>query len=578
MSLRRSPGQQIVQKMINQVCFVLWCWLTAVALAAESLCENEAWIEDRPDRVYSLPGWNQPIPGLWFSGYVHYEFQGHTIHTHYMLATDEDIGGKSSPKPVIYWSNGGPGASSLFGFLTELGPLWLNDKSLETDDYRQTGIPSLLYSSTGWTRLGHVLVIDQPAPVGFSYCDNITDSSLSCSGIAWTDELAAENARLALEQILLVKFPCILANEMLYLTGESYAGIYIPTLAREILHNSPDALSSKLAGWAVGDGCLGTHTDLCGNINRALSPRRTKDSDDYDDFDFWYFMFLAGHGQIPMQTFSLLLRACRNPGLDWLNIKQAVPDSAACKKALREASRQMGGVYAYGLYDDCTYRNGLVMQKLSAHGDPIALASALRTRRPARIPVITGATNDYACGSDIVMSYYLSLPQVRDALHVKSDFFAVDNAEGFDYTPTEADLRVFYSKVVRQESKPNGSPYPKLKIMIYNGDTDPAITSLAAQNWTSRMAFDEVEEWRPWTVDSCRRMGGYVTRYVSPNLLSNLTTFDFVTIRGAGHMVPTYKPDAAFVMIKAWLNSEDFPVFDPDCQYPWENLAQSAAA
>ena len=39
-------------------------------------------------------------------------------------------------------------------------------------------------------------------------------------------------------------------------------------------------------------------------------------------------------------------------------------------------------------------------------------------------------------------------------------------------------------------------------------------------------------------------MGGYVTRYVND--------FDFVTIRGAGHMVPEYKPEAAFVMTHGW--------------------------
>ena len=36
-------------------------------------------------------------------------------------------------------------------------------------------------------------------------------------------------------------------------------------------------------------------------------------------------------------------------------------------------------------------------------------------------------------------------------------------------------------------------------------------------------------------------MGGYATRYAND--------FDFLTIRGAGHMVPEYKPEAAFVMM-----------------------------
>lgn len=41
------------------------------------------------------------------------------------------------------------------------------------------------------------------------------------------------------------------------------------------------------------------------------------------------------------------------------------------------------------------------------------------------------------------------------------------------------------------------------------------------------------------------------TRYV--------TDFDYVTIRGAGHMVPEYKPEAAFVMLQSFLLNQDYP-------------------
>ena len=63
-------------------------------------------------------------------------------------------------------------------------------------------------------------------------------------------------------------------------------------------------------------------------------------------------------------------------------------------------------------------------------------------------------------------------------------------------------------------------------------DTDPAITSFAAYNWTSHLGFAIQEDWRPWTVDGCRRIGGYVTRYNGH--------FDYLTIRGAGHMVCSF--------------------------------------
>ena len=58
-----------------------------------------------------------------------------------------------------------------------------------------------------------------------------------------------------------------------------------------------------------------------------------------------------------------------------------------------------------------------------------------------------------------------------------------------------------------------------------------------SQNWTVALGLTETEAWRPWTLDSCQRMGGYVTRYEGD--------FDFLTIRGSGHMVcpPSLLPD-----------------------------------
>jgi len=64
---------------------------------------------------------------------------------------------------------------------------------------------------------------------------------------------------------------------------------------------------------------------------------------------------------------------------------------------------------------------------------------------------------------------------------------------------------------------------------VYNGDTDPGINSFVAQNWTVALGLEETEAWRPWTLDGCQRMGGYLTSYAGD--------FAFLTIRGSGHMV-----------------------------------------
>jgi serine carboxypeptidase-like clade I len=180
--------------------------------------------DPHPDKIHSLPGWNQPLPSPWYSGYLNYELEGRQIHTHYVLVRAEDD--EDSSKPLIYWSNGGPGASSLFGLLTELGPLQLSDWSLDTPEYKATGIPTLYYNPWSWSRLGSILIFDQPAPVGFSFCndDDVKNaSSTSCGGLSWTDELASQNVYLALQEFYKTH-PCLQSVD-LYLTGESYAGI-----------------------------------------------------------------------------------------------------------------------------------------------------------------------------------------------------------------------------------------------------------------------------------------------------------------------------------------------------------------
>ena len=90
--------------------------------------------------------------------------------------------------------------------------------------------------------------------------------------------------------------------------------------------------------------------------------------------------------------------------------------------------------------------------------------------------------------------------------------------------------------------------------MVYNGDTDPGINSFVAQNWTSSLGLKELEEWRPWTLDNKEYMGGYVTRYEG--------NFDYLTIRGSGHMVPEFKPKVTLAFLTKWINNEAWDTWD----------------
>jgi len=50
-------------------------------------------------------------------------------------------------------------------------------------------------------------------------------------------------------------------------------------------------------------------------------------------------------------------------------------------------------------------------------------------------------------------------------------------------------------------------------------------------------------------------MGGYVTRYKGNEKGS---TFDYLTIRGAGHLVPEYKGKEALEMITRFIKNENW--------------------
>ena len=115
--------------------------------------------------------------------------------------------GAPETDPVVFWFNGGPGRSSLDGFLYEHGPFRVQMAADGT-----TALAAFEYS---WAKLANMVYLEAPCGVGFSYSDVGGDD------YAATDDTAAADNLRAVEAFY-VKFPEF-ANRSLYLTGESYA-------------------------------------------------------------------------------------------------------------------------------------------------------------------------------------------------------------------------------------------------------------------------------------------------------------------------------------------------------------------
>jgi carboxypeptidase C (cathepsin A) len=138
--------------------------------------------------------------------------------------------------PLILFLNGGPGCSSLLGALMENGPYRL-----------QPDGKTLKYNDAGtWNLEANIVFIDQPLGTGFSYGKARRS----------TEEELAEDAYWALQALL--KYYPQYANLPLYITGESYAGKYLPSIGdfirRMNLRVPSGAIKMNLKGIAIGDG------------------------------------------------------------------------------------------------------------------------------------------------------------------------------------------------------------------------------------------------------------------------------------------------------------------------------------
>jgi carboxypeptidase C (cathepsin A) len=120
----------------------------------------------------------------------------------------------------VLWYNGGPGSSSLIGLLTENGQIMLNDDSING-----TGTPKLFYNKYGWSQAATMIYLEQPKGVGFSYCED----AKACTN---TDESTAIDGHEFLVNFF--KLYPEYATQDFYITGESYAGTYIPMLMDQV--------------------------------------------------------------------------------------------------------------------------------------------------------------------------------------------------------------------------------------------------------------------------------------------------------------------------------------------------------
>uniref|UniRef100_A0A914UYG0 Carboxypeptidase n=1 Tax=Plectus sambesii TaxID=2011161 RepID=A0A914UYG0_9BILA len=165
------------------------------------------------DEITNLPGVSFNTNFKQYSGYLNANPQG-TWKLHYWLVESQ---GNAATDPLILWLNGGPGCSSVGGMFEELGPF-----------YPERDGNSLYENVFSWNKVANVLFLESPIGVGFSY-----DTS-NASNVKTNDDIVASENYLALLDFFTNVQPAY-ANKTFYIAGESYAGIYLPTLAQQLV-------------------------------------------------------------------------------------------------------------------------------------------------------------------------------------------------------------------------------------------------------------------------------------------------------------------------------------------------------
>ena len=201
-------------------------------------------------QIKMLPGVNGVFPSKTYSGFVNVEDDTNLF---YVFSESRD---DPSKDPVVMYMNGGPGASSLAAFFGANGPLLYVDEN------------EFMVNPYAWNLNASLLAIEFAPGIGYSTCKNSTNENGTlfcprterlegtCSPCLASDSTVAKQNAKALETLFGKIFP-ELKSRALYISGESYAGTYVPTLAREIL-SQPEVYPSvqNLKGLWVTDPCM----------------------------------------------------------------------------------------------------------------------------------------------------------------------------------------------------------------------------------------------------------------------------------------------------------------------------------
>ncbi|KAL8123229.1 serine carboxypeptidase-like 45 isoform X2 [Apium graveolens] len=428
------------------------------------------------DKITQLPG--QPQVGFQqFSGYVTVDSNKRERALFYYFVEAEI---DPASKPLVLWLNGGPGCSSLgVGAFSENGPFRPNGDVLVKNDY-------------SWNSEANMLYLETPAGVGFSYS---TDSST----MTMNDEITARDNLVFMKRWFL-KFPQYRQRE-LFITGESYAGHYIPQLAQLMIQSNKKQKIFNLKGIALGNPVLEYTTDF---NSRA-------------EF-FW------SHGLISDSTYSIFTSVCNYSRYVSEYYRDSV--SPLCSRVMSEVTKETSRfVDKYDVTLDVCISSVFAQSKI------------ISPQVSERIDV---------CLEDETVKY-LNRKDVQKALHARlvgvRKWDVCSSILDYELLNIEIPTISLVGSLVKE-----GIP-----VLVYSGDQDSVIpltgSRTLVRGLAKQLGLNTTVPYRVWFEG--QQVGGWTQVY--GDILS------FATIRGAAHEVPFSQPERSLVLFKSFLKGRPLP-------------------
>ena len=446
------------------------------------------------DVVEALPGLDIPVSQCWksYTGYLDVEAGTKALFHWYHEAVDD-----AASKPLVLWLNGGPGCSSLGGMFTELGPYVLDAAGAVT------------LNPYSWNTVANVLFIEQPAGVGFSYPNATIDDATTAS-----DTYEALVAFFAAHPEL--------EGRDFYVAGESYGGHYVPNTAAAVEAGNAaltedGAARINLKGFMVGNGYCDWQLDFNANVANGRYHALTSQAD-----------------------FEAAQNACGGDFARCFWPRDDVHCPAACGDAVEATTKWAmdGSIDIYDIYEDVCLDADQERLKTQA----FVLEAERRSRRADGRLGATTISPVFPTCADTYVKKYLNTPAVQAAIGVRAG--TIPGGAWADCGVMTSQYEFNYASEL-----PNYERWTKggdLEILIYNGDADYILSHMGNAAWIANLSLTVASPWTAWK-GSDGQVAGYFETYAASG------SFTFLTVKGAGHMVPKDRPRHALDMFARFL-------------------------